>query len=71
MLWQVMRLRKCLAASQPWLGLVEEFPEIEYARQYMTVEEIVRLYGHYVDEWDLMIEAVPVGGAWSFGKDGV
>lgn len=71
MLWQVMRLRKCLAVAKPWLGLVEEFPEIGHAQQYMTPEEIVRLYGRYVEEWDLLMEAVPVGNAWSFGRDGV
>lgn len=71
MLWQVMRLRACLSASQPWSGLVEDFPEILYVRQYMTAEDVLRLYRRYVDEWDLLMEAVSVGSAWSFGKDGV
>lgn len=71
MLWQVMRLRDCLSTSSPWAALVEGFPEIEYARPYMAIEELLRLYRCYVDEWDLLMEAVPVGKAWSLGKEGV
>jgi hypothetical protein len=68
MLWQVLRLRECLSASLPWLGLVEDFPEIEFARHYMTAEEIIRLYKCYVDEWDLFMEAVPIDEAWRLGR---
>lgn len=70
MLWQVMRLRNTLSAVHPWPAVVEEFPEIEYAQHYMTAEEILRMYRRYVEEWELLVKAVPVGDAWSFGKDG-
>jgi hypothetical protein len=70
MLWQALRLRECLSAPSPWPLLVESFPEIEYARQYLTIEELVRLYRCYVDERDALTDAVPVGSAWNFGRRG-
>ncbi|WP_373312422.1 7-cyano-7-deazaguanine synthase [Asanoa siamensis] len=71
MLWQVMRLRECLASGDPWQSLAEEFPEILFAEPHMTAREIVRLYQCYTDEWDQLVQAVSVGRAWSYEKGGV
>ena len=70
MLWQVLRLRECLSAQQPWAYLVDGFPELMYAQAYMKPGEIIRLYRRYVQEWDSLMETFPISRAWVYGKDG-
>lgn len=51
MLWQVSRLRTCLAQPDPWLALVAEFPEVLDTAP-LTPAEVVGLYRAYVREWE-------------------
>jgi hypothetical protein len=51
MLWQVTRLRTCLAQPDPWLGLVSEFPEILDTAP-LAPTDVINLYRAYVREWE-------------------
>ncbi len=60
MLWQVTRLRACLDPSDPWQGLVSEFPEILDTTP-LTPTEVINLYRSYVQEWEGFQEASKTG----------
>jgi 7-cyano-7-deazaguanine synthase in queuosine biosynthesis len=68
MLWQVARLRTCLAQPHPWLGLVSEFPEILDTAP-LTPTEVISLYRSYVQEWESLEGASGIGGQlWQQGR---
>ncbi len=68
MLWQVTRLRACLAQSDPWHGLVSEFPEILDTAP-LTPAEVINLYRSYVQEWEGLEGASGIGGQlWRQGR---
>lgn len=57
MLWQAGRLREALETSEPWLGLVDEFPELlalPDAYTAATREQLVGLYRRYCQEWQVV-----------------
>jgi hypothetical protein len=51
MLWQIARLRACLAQPDPWMGLVSEFPEILDTAP-LAPTDVISLYRAYVREWE-------------------
>ncbi len=51
MSWQLDRLREALAESDPWHGLVSEFPPVLDVVS-LTSSEVLRLYRAYVQEWE-------------------
>lgn len=68
MLWQVARLRACLARRDSWLGLVSEFPEVLDTAPLSPVE-VVNLYRSYVQEWDGLEGASGMQGQlWQWGR---
>jgi hypothetical protein len=68
MLWQVARMRACLAQPHPWLGLVSEFPEILDTAP-LTPTEVISLYRSYVQEWESLEGASGIGGQlWQQGR---
>jgi len=68
MLWQVARLRACLAQPDPWLGLVSAFPEILDTAPLAPVE-VISLYRSYVREWEGLEGASGIGGQlWRQGR---
>src|SRR5487761_622355 len=61
MLWQVTRLRACLAQPDPWIGLVSEFPEILDTAP-LTPTDVISLYRSYVREWEGLEASSETGG---------
>ena len=60
MLWQVGRLRTCLAQPDPWLALVSEFPEV-LDTDPLTPTEVMEVYRTYVQEWEGLEGGFPTG----------
>jgi 7-cyano-7-deazaguanine synthase in queuosine biosynthesis len=60
MLWQVSRLRTCLAQPDPWLALVSEFPEVLDTEPLSPVE-VIAVYRTYVQEWEGLEADFPAG----------
>lgn len=60
MLWQVGRLRTCLAQPDPWLALVSEFPEVLDTAP-LTAAEVIDVYRNYVREWEGLERGFPTG----------
>jgi 7-cyano-7-deazaguanine synthase in queuosine biosynthesis len=60
MLWQMNRLRDCLAHPDPWHGLVLEYPELLDTAP-LTSSEVISLYRSYVREWEGIPEALGIG----------
>jgi hypothetical protein len=50
MMWQVARLRTCLAQPDPWIAMVSEFPELLDTAP-LAPTDVVSLYRSYVREW--------------------
>ncbi len=61
MLWQVTRLRACLAQPDPWIGLVSEFPEILDTAP-LAPTDVISLYRSYVREWEGLEATSETGG---------
>jgi hypothetical protein len=51
MTWQLERLRDCLNKTDPWQGIVSEFPPIMEVER-VTPAQLIRLYGAYAREWE-------------------
>jgi hypothetical protein len=51
MTWQLERLRDCLNTTDPWQGIVSEFPPIMDVER-LAPAQVTRLYGAYVQEWE-------------------
>jgi hypothetical protein len=64
MAWQVVRLRRCLASSDPWAELVREFPDLVHLIGVGDQDQILRLYDRYANEFVRYLRALGVERLW-------
>ncbi|MGA6166002.1 7-cyano-7-deazaguanine synthase [Amycolatopsis magusensis] len=65
MLWQASRMERRISEEDPWAGLVEEFPEILYASEFLPAQDLVRLLRAYVREWPQLLSSTGLAvGDW-------
>lgn len=70
MLWQASRLASCLNRSDPWEGLVDEFPEVLDAVPFLRPDDLVTLFCGYSREWQGIARSLGVNPLTWFQQDG-
>ena len=68
---QVLKLRRCLSADEPWVALATQYPELLRTGDELeatgrlqrgeAASRFVRLYQVYVDEWDSFSARIAAG----------
>ncbi|MFD7656001.1 7-cyano-7-deazaguanine synthase [Actinosynnema sp. NPDC059797] len=58
MLWQASRLKDCLDVEDPWLSLVDEFPEVLHAAPFVAPETLINMFGTYTREWPAFLDSL-------------
>lgn len=64
MAWQTLRLRRCLDRANPWARLLLEFPELVHIEGLVGHDDVLQLYGRYVEEFEMYIKSLGLGQQW-------
>ncbi|WP_169337890.1 7-cyano-7-deazaguanine synthase [Propionicicella superfundia] len=64
MAWQALRLRRCLCRADPWTQLLLEFPELVHLEGLLGTDQVLQLYGRYVQEFETYLKSLGVEQQW-------
>lgn len=58
MLWQASRMSVCLDVDAPWQALINEFPQLVDAMQFVSPDALTSMFVTYTREWPSFIDSL-------------